>query len=61
VRLALSLLAYNPGNLWRRLTLPRQIENWSLTSLQRRLANVGKRRDRRTMATFSTVQRGHSS
>jgi hypothetical protein len=34
VRLALSLLAYNLGNLWRRLALPRGIENWSLTSLQ---------------------------
>jgi hypothetical protein len=32
VRLALSLLAYNLGNLWRRLALPRRIENWSLTS-----------------------------
>jgi len=37
VRLALSLLAYNLGNLWRRLGLPRGIENWSLTSLQQRL------------------------
>jgi hypothetical protein len=38
VRLALSLLAYNLGNLWRRLTLPERIENWSLTSLQQRLS-----------------------
>jgi hypothetical protein len=30
----LSLLAYNLGNLWRRLALPREIGNWSLTSLQ---------------------------
>jgi hypothetical protein len=37
VRLALSQLAYNLGNLWRRLALPRRIENWSLTSLQQRL------------------------
>jgi hypothetical protein len=28
VRLALSLLAYNLGNLWRRLALPKRIENW---------------------------------
>jgi hypothetical protein len=27
VRLALSLLAYNLGNLWRRLALPKRIEN----------------------------------
>jgi Transposase DDE domain group 1 len=31
VRLALSLLAYNLGNLWRRLALPKRIENWSLS------------------------------
>jgi hypothetical protein len=42
VRLALSLLAYNLGNLWRRLTLPKRIENWSL-SLQQRLVKTGGR------------------
>ena len=34
VRLWLSVLAYNLGNLWRRLALPKEIENWSLMSLQ---------------------------
>jgi hypothetical protein len=43
VRLALSLLAYNLGNLWRRLTLPKRIENWTLTSLQQRLVKTGGR------------------
>ena len=43
VRLAPSLLAYNLGNLWRRLGLPRGIENWSLTSLQQRLVKTGGR------------------
>jgi Transposase DDE domain group 1 len=43
VRLALSLLAYNLGNLWRRLTLPRPIEKYSLTSLQQRLVKTGGR------------------
>jgi len=43
VRLALSLLAYNLGNLWRRLVLPRRIEKWSLTSLQQRLVKTGGR------------------
>ncbi len=43
VRLALSVLAYNLGNLWRRLGLPRGIENWSLTSLQQRLVKTGGR------------------
>jgi hypothetical protein len=40
VRLWLSVLAYN---LWRRLTLPGGIENWSLTSLQQRLVMTGGR------------------
>jgi hypothetical protein len=31
VRLLLSLIAYNLGNLWRRLVLPKKIEGWSLT------------------------------
>jgi len=43
VRLWLSLIAYNLGNLWRRLVLPRRIENWSLTSLQQRLVKTGGR------------------
>jgi hypothetical protein len=43
VRLALSLLAYNLGNLWRRLALPKRIENWSLMSLQQRLVKTGGR------------------
>src|SRR5664279_3997777 len=43
VRLALSLLAYNLGNLWRRLALPKGLENWSLTSLQQRLVRTGGR------------------
>ena len=33
VRLQLSVLAYNLGNLWRRLILPPGIKRWSLTSL----------------------------
>ena len=43
VRLGLSVLAYNLGNLWRRLALPKRIENWSLTSLQQRLVKTGGR------------------
>jgi hypothetical protein len=43
VRLWLSLMAYNLGNLWRRLVLPKRIDNWSLTSLQQRLMNTGGR------------------
>jgi hypothetical protein len=43
VRLWLSVLAYDLGNLWRRLVLPKRIENWSLTSLQQRLMKTGGR------------------
>jgi len=43
VRLWLSVLAYNLGNLWRRLALPKAISNWSLTSLQQRLVKTGGR------------------
>ena len=43
VRLQLSVLAYNLGNLWRRLGLPHRIKSWSLTSLQHRLMKTGGR------------------
>jgi hypothetical protein len=39
----LSLLAYNLGNLRRRLVLPKRIGAWSLTSLQQRLVKTGGR------------------
>jgi hypothetical protein len=41
VRFLPSLIAYNSGNLWRRLVLPKRIGNWSLTSLQQRLVKTG--------------------
>ena len=43
VRLWLSVIAYNLGNLWRRLVLPKRIDHWSLTSLQQRLVKTGGR------------------
>jgi hypothetical protein len=43
VRLWLSILAYNLGNLWRRLVRPKGIGTWSLTSLQQRLVKTGGR------------------
>ena len=43
VRLWLTITAYNLGNLWRRLVLPKKIEKWSLTSLQQRLVKTGGR------------------
>jgi hypothetical protein len=42
VRLWLTLIAYNLGNLWRRLALPQRIGNWSLTSLQQRLLKYAR-------------------
>ena len=43
LRLQLSVLAYNLGNLWRRLGLPSRIKSWSLTTLQHRLMKTGGR------------------
>ena len=43
VRLLLGVIAYNLGNLLRRLVLPVAIQSWSLTSLQRRLFKTGGR------------------
>jgi hypothetical protein len=43
VRLWLSLIAYNLGNLCRRLVLPMRVATWSLTSLQQRLVKTGGR------------------
>jgi hypothetical protein len=31
------------GGLWRRLVLPKRIDNWSLTSLHQRLVKTGGR------------------
>ena len=42
VRLWLSVIAYNLGNLWR-LALPKRIDKWSLTSLQQRVVKTGGR------------------
>jgi hypothetical protein len=43
VRLWLSVIAYNLGNLWRRRVLPKRTGHWSLTSLQHRLVKTGGR------------------
>ena len=59
VRLALSLLAYNLGNLWRRLALPKRIENWSLTSLQQRLVQTGGRLVKHARYYWLLLAEGH--
>ena len=43
VRLSLFILAYNLGNLLRRLCLPRAVKHWSLRSLQVKLIKIGGR------------------
>ena len=59
VRLALSLLAYNLGNLWRRLSLPEGIENWSLTSLLQRLVKTGGRLVKHARYYWLMLAEGH--
>src|SRR5260370_21971054 len=43
VRLWLSVIAYNLGNLWRRLALPTRVATLSLTTLQQRLGPTASR------------------
>jgi hypothetical protein len=58
VRLLLGVIAYNLGNLLRRLALPRAIQSWSLTSLQQRLFKTGGRLIRH--ARYFTLQLAES-
>jgi len=39
----LGVIAYNLGNLLRRLVLPLALQSWSLTSLQQRVFKTGGR------------------
>jgi hypothetical protein len=59
VRLQLSVLAYNLGNLWRRLGLPRSIKRWSLSSLQHRLLRTGGRLIRHARYYWLMLTEGH--
>ena len=59
VRLQLSVIAYNLGNLWRRLVLPKKIENWSLTSLQQRLVKTGGRLVKHARYYWLLLAEGH--
>jgi Transposase DDE domain group 1 len=58
-RLQLSLRAYNPGNLCRRLLLPKRIDNWSLTSLQQRLVKTGGRLVKHARYYWLLLAEGH--
>jgi Transposase DDE domain group 1 len=59
VRLWLSVIAYNLGNLWRRLVLPKRIDNWSLTSLQQRLVKTGGRLIKHARYDWLLLAEGH--
>ncbi len=61
VRLWLSVIAYNLGNLWRRLVLPKSIDNWSLTSLQQRLVKTGGRLVKHARYYWLLLAEGHLS
>jgi hypothetical protein len=61
VRLWLSLMAYNLGNLWRRWAVPRRIGNWSLRSLQQRLVKSGGRLVKHARYYWLLLAEGHLS
>ena len=41
VRLQLHALAYNLANFLRTLTLPQEVQHWSLTSIRDKLVKIG--------------------
>jgi hypothetical protein len=45
--------------LWRRLALPRRIENWTLTSLQQRLVKTGGRLVKHARYYWLLLAEGH--
>ena len=59
VRLWLSVIAYNLGNLWRRLLVPLRLGNWSLTSLQQRLVKTGGRLIKHARYYWLLLAEGH--
>jgi len=59
VRLWLSVIANNLGNLWRRLALPKRIDTWSLASPQQRLVKTGGRLVRHARYFWLLLPEGH--
>jgi hypothetical protein len=59
VRLLLGVIAYNLGNLLRRLVLPLAIQSWSLTSLRQRLFKTGGRLVRHARSFVLQLAEGH--
>jgi hypothetical protein len=58
VRLWLSAVAYNLGNLWW-VVLPLRVGNWSLTSLQQRLVKTGGRLIKHARYYWLLLAEGH--
>ena len=59
MRLLLGVIAYNLGNLLRRLILPLAIQSWSLTSLQQRLFKTSGRLIRHARYFILQVAESH--
>jgi DDE family transposase len=59
VRLCLSVIAYNLGNMWCRLAIPNRIDTWSLTSLQQRLMKTGGRLVKHARYYWLMLAEGH--
>jgi hypothetical protein len=59
VRLWLSVIAYNLGNLWQRLVLPQRVEKWSLTSFEQRLVKTGGRLFKHARYYWLLLAEGH--
>ena len=59
VRLWLSVIVYNLGDLWRRVVLPLRVGKWSLTSLQQRLVKTGRRRIKHARYYWLLLAEGH--
>ena len=55
----LSVLVYDPGNLWRRLALPAPIGKWSFTSLQQRSVKNGGRLIQHARYYWLLLTEGH--
>jgi hypothetical protein len=56
----LSLLAYNLANLWRRLVLPKKIENWSLIQFTATVGEDRRQADQARSVLLASVGRGPS-
>src|SRR5579864_5809677 len=59
VRLWLTIIAYNLGNLCRRLGLLKRIDSWSLTRLQQRLMQTGGRLVKHARYYWLLLAEGH--